>query len=98
MHHRINIGARALVIITTTVVAVFLFLASAGQATGELTPTTEYRVHPGDTLWEIAREVGPDGADTRDVIEQIRRINRLEGSVLQVGQRLEVPVYGTGAP
>jgi Tfp pilus assembly protein FimV len=73
-------------------VALVLLLASAVQATGRVAATEEYLVRPGDTLWEIADEHGPDDRDVRDVIEAIRRLNRIDGSIIQPGQVLEIPV------
>jgi LysM repeat protein len=86
---------RALSIISITVIIMFLLLTSASQATGEVTDTFDYRVRPGDTLWGIALEHGPDGMDTRAIISTIERINGLDGGVLQAGAVLEIPVLST---
>jgi len=51
----------------------------------------EVTVEPGDTLWAVARRVAPD-RDPRDVVAQIRRLNHLPSSVLQVGQELLLPL------
>jgi LysM repeat protein len=83
---------RALSIISITVVVVLLLLASASHATGEVTETFDYRVRPGDTLWQIAEEHGPENRDPRAIIATIERINDLNGGVLQAGQILEIPV------
>lgn len=83
---------RALSIISITVVVVLLLLASASHATGEVTGTYEYRVRPGDTLWDIAREHGPEGRDVRAIVATIERINELDGEMLQAGHVLELPV------
>lgn len=47
-------------------------------------------VLPGDTLWSIAESVAP-GADPRDVIGEITRMNLLQGGALQIGQTLAIP-------
>lgn len=47
-------------------------------------------VMPGDTLWSIATSVVP-GADPRDVIGEISRMNLLRGGELQIGQTLAIP-------
>lgn len=83
---------RALSIISITVVFVLLLLASASHATGEITETFEYRVMPGDTLWNIAQDFGPEGRDTRALVATIERINQLEGGILQAGSVIEIPV------
>ncbi|GAA3622447.1 hypothetical protein GCM10022200_00730 [Microbacterium awajiense] len=44
----------------------------------------------GESLWSIAEEVAP-GADPRDVVYAISRLNALDGAALQVGQTLAIP-------
>ena len=90
----ITTGARfrALSIITISVVFVLLLLASASHATSTVTETFEYRVKPGDTLWQIAETYGPSGRDIRAVVTTIERINGLDDGVLQAGHLLELPV------
>jgi len=83
---------RALSIISITVIVVLLFLSSAVQATGEVTETDSYRVKPGDTLWQIARTYGPQSADARRIVRAIEKLNNLDGSFLQSGQVIEIPV------
>ena len=87
---------RALSIISITVVLVLLLLASASHATGEVTDTFDYRVKPGDTLWAIAEDFGPEGRDVRAIISTIEKINHLDGGILQAGQVIEIPVIATG--
>ena len=86
---------RALSIISISVVFVLLLLASASHATGEVTETFDYRVRPGDTLWHIAQEQGPEGRDTRAIVSTIERINGLDAGILQAGQLIEIPVAGS---
>lgn len=64
--------------------------AAAGPA--ELAGTSfEYlTVGSGDTLWEIAVGVDPD-ADPRVVIDEIIRLNGLDTSVVEPGQRIALP-------
>lgn len=47
-------------------------------------------VMPGDTLWSIAESVAP-GADPREVIGDITRLNVLQGGALQIGQEIAIP-------
>lgn len=91
-----SVRLRALSIISITVVFVLLLLASASHATGDVTETFEYRIMPGDTLWEIAREHGPADRDVRAVVATIERINGLDGGVIQAGQVIELPVIDVG--
>ncbi len=46
------------------------------------------RVHPGDTLWTIARDLQPDG-DVRPVVDELVALNG--GAALQPGQVLVLP-------
>jgi LysM repeat protein len=86
---------RALSNISIMVVIMVLLLASASYATGQITETLDYRVKPGDTLWQIAEDHGPDGADRRAIVATIDKINDLDGGVLQAGQVLVIPVVPT---
>ncbi len=47
-------------------------------------------VLPGDTLWSIAESVAP-GADPRDVVYAMSRLNVIDGGVLVPGQELAIP-------
>jgi LysM repeat protein len=65
---------------------------TATQAgTGPASPATRYvTVHPGETLWQLARAVAP-ADDPRDTVDRIRDLNGLDTTVVQAGQRLVVP-------
>ena len=65
--------------------------AVAAAAAGEQPPTEIVLVQPGETLWGIASEVTTDG-DVRTVMNEIERLNALESTGLQAGQKLRVPV------
>jgi LysM repeat protein len=47
-------------------------------------------VQPGQSLWSIATAIDPS-ADPRATIHQIKALNSLEGSVVRVGQAIQVP-------
>ncbi len=54
--------------------------------------TTTVIVQPGDTLWTIAERVAPE-VDRRKAVDELAKI--AGGSMLEVGQRLEIPaVFG----
>lgn len=57
---------------------------------GRSGPAQTVTVQPGESLWSVAQRIAPDN-DPREVIAQIRRLNDLEGSSLQVGQLLLLP-------
>ncbi|MCM3656811.1 LysM peptidoglycan-binding domain-containing protein [Agromyces mediolanus] len=65
--------------------------AAADDAFGQTGTSFEYvTVGAGDTLWEIAEAADP-GADPRVVIDDIVRLNGLDSSVVEPGQRLALP-------
>ncbi len=72
--------------------AASLAVTSSGSASGTARQVrVQYvTVLPGDTLWNIAKDVAP-GVDPRDTVAQIVELNALQGSSLQAGQRLAVP-------
>lgn len=72
--------------------AASLAVTSSGSASGTArqVPVQYVTVLPGDTLWNIAKDVAP-GVDPRDTVAQIVELNALQGSSLQAGQRLAVP-------
>jgi LysM repeat protein len=50
-----------------------------------------YIVHPGDTLWGIARGVvGPSG-DPRSLVDSLVSMNHLAGGTITPGERLRIP-------
>lgn len=57
---------------------------------GERAPVQTVTVQPGESLWSVAQRIAPDN-DPREVVAQIRRLNDLESSSLQVGQLLVLP-------
>ncbi|WP_431804145.1 LysM peptidoglycan-binding domain-containing protein [Microbacterium sp. bgisy203] len=78
------------------VIAVTIAILSGGGALasgeqGAAAGTFQYvTVMPGDTLWSIAEEVAP-AADTRDVVDDIARLNALSSGELAAGQSLAIP-------
>ena len=66
----------------------------AGAPTGSFTTLT---VASGESLWSIAEQVAP-GADPRDVVDAIVRLNALDGVTVSAGQRLSIPAEYAPAP
>jgi len=50
---------------------------------------TSHIVQPGDTLWSIARAIGPEGVDVRSTVDRLVEANG--GPLLRVGQRIVLP-------
>ena len=66
----------------------------ASAPSGSFTTLT---VTAGESLWSIAEQVAP-GADPRDVVDAIVRLNALEGVTVSAGQRLSIPAEYAPAP
>lgn len=67
-----------------------MLVSAPGQAADQPGPAPTIIVQPGDTLWDIAsRHPGRLGRDA--TIEEIRRLNNLDGYSIDSGQRLTLP-------
>lgn len=68
-------------------------LAAEGASSAGLRPSGGWVVvEPGDTLWSLAVRYGPPGADPRDLVEELARLNDLGPSHrLSPGQALRLP-------
>lgn len=65
-------------------------VSAPGQAADPPGPAPTVIVQPGDTLWDIAsRHAGRRGRDA--TVEDIRRLNNLDGYGIDAGQRLILP-------
>jgi Tfp pilus assembly protein FimV len=86
----------AVVALTLAVLSGGSALASrdAGASVGSFTTLT---VASGESLWSIAEQVAP-GADPRDVVDAIVRLNGLEGVTVSAGQQLAIPAQYDAAP
>ncbi len=93
---RLTQRGRLVVVVGALLVAfaIGVFVTAAGsmatQQPGTPEPTRIVQVGTGDTLWGIAAELADDG-EVRAMMEQIERLNALDTTVLQAGQRLVVP-------
>ena len=81
-------GLTALLALAVLVVA-HLGLASPSAAGSPRVVAGIVTVQPGDTLWSIAAQVAPQ-RDPRLVVDQLRRVNSLDGVSLTPGQTLKV--------
>ncbi|MDQ0895722.1 LysM peptidoglycan-binding domain-containing protein [Agromyces ramosus] len=86
----------AIAAIPLVVLALVMVLGAGGaaaesDAAGPATAFEYVTVDRGDSLWGIAEAIAPD-ADPRVVIDEIIRLNGLDGAVVEPGQRLALPV------
>ena len=80
MPRYVTTPTRFLVIISTMIVALVLFLASSVMAAGPEPVTADYQVRSGDSLWSIAELVAPVDSDVRAVVAEIKDLNELDGT------------------
>jgi hypothetical protein len=96
---RLRLTKRGRAVLTTLaaaplVLAAFGFALNGGGATATLEASSvpfEYvTVEAGQSLWSVAEAIAPQ-ADPRDVIEQLKDLNRLGSTELLAGQQLAIP-------
>jgi LysM repeat protein len=81
-------------VVALTVLALVGPRSAAVPSDAKLEPVQTVQVQPGQTLWEIARQVAPE-QDPRAVVDAIVDLNALtDPGTLQVGQRLGIPDFG----
>lgn len=52
--------------------------------------TTTITIAPNKTLWSIAEQYKPSWMDTREYIHEVKTLNNMDTSFLDVGQTLEI--------
>lgn len=83
---------RAVVLLTAVAVVFFLLLVAGAGAGNEVRATGIHVVAAGDTIWSIAAEHTQAGGDVRTVVFDIKRMNRMESSLIRAGEQLVVPL------
>jgi cell division protein YceG involved in septum cleavage len=97
-HFRLTRRGKTVVLVATLAVIALLVVmfgpsTLASNEAGTPQETTTVTVMPGTTLWDIATEANPNG-DIRKTVDDIVRLNSLpNGSALQMGSEIAVPVY-----
>ena len=86
---------RSSVIILGIIICVSLFINNISFSHTEKTYKTIY-VSNGDTLWSIAKEEKDSNSyytnkDVRDIVNNIKGINKISNSNLSIGQKLLIP-------
>lgn len=54
-------------------------------------------VQPGDSLWQVAQTID-SSVDPRDLVAEIVQLNQLNGSEVQAGQPIALPLRYAGHP
>ncbi|UYM04597.1 LysM peptidoglycan-binding domain-containing protein [Solicola gregarius] len=93
---RLTRRGRVVILVSALLIAFGGFVAFGPSviATDESGPKpATITVHPGETLWEIAGRVNPDG-DVRSTVDDIAELNGVsDAGELQMGTELAVPRY-----
>jgi nucleoid-associated protein YgaU len=74
------------------VCTVFLLIGGPAEAEGPPSPSIEYVVAAGDTLWTIAARHSEPSDDIRRVIADIRETSGMDNSSIYPGQVLRIPL------
>ncbi|MCT4585682.1 MAG: LysM peptidoglycan-binding domain-containing protein [Peptostreptococcaceae bacterium] len=77
-------------------IVLFLFtFSSAATNLNSLKPVDhiDIRVCAGDNLWSISKEYCNNNVDLREFIYNVKKINNLQNSNINVGQILKIPIY-----
>ena len=85
-------GLPLLTLAALIVLGAISFFGPAASASVENASVTRpvVVVKHGETLWDIAQAVDPQG-DTRDTVVRIMELNSLTSTSVDAGQRLEIP-------
>ncbi|MCI9286798.1 MAG: LysM peptidoglycan-binding domain-containing protein [Clostridia bacterium] len=86
---------RSILIILGVIMFISLFISNISFSHGENKYKTIY-VSNGDTLWSIAKEEQENNAyyedkDIREVVSNIKTVNKLNNSDLSTNQKLVIP-------
>ena len=85
---RARLRRTAVLVVLIAAAAVFGPKAFAADGTGTPAPLDSYTVSSGETLWSIAANLTPEGRDVRDTMAEIKDVNAMSGSQLQVGEQI----------
>ncbi len=79
----------------TVLISLIIGAVSMLDGTGKAMSANDHNeiviVRPGDSLWSIAGELSQGNHSTRDIVNDIIKLNSLDDVTLYVGQQLEVP-------
>ena len=79
------------------IISSLMFFSKSTYSRGEITYKENF-IYSGDTLWsisknEIANNKYFENRDIRDVVSELKNINNLSESNLEVGDKIKIPIY-----
>lgn len=89
---RVVIGVLVTMAVAALLAGAGMFAAAQAQASAEVSGEqfTYVVAEPGDSLWSLATRIAP-GADPRDVIDDVMRLNQLQSVDIEAGQQIAIP-------
>ena len=88
---------RSLAIIMISILFLLFVGLSNTYSKGEVRYKEQY-IYQGDTLWTIAEEELKENKyyeneDIRNIVNEIRNINKMDNANLKVGQKIKIPTF-----
>ncbi len=80
-----------LALLLAAVCSVFLMIGGSADAGTPTSPSIEYVVSSGETLWSIASSHVSPGEDVRRLVRDIAEMSEVSGDVIFPGQVLVIP-------
>ena len=84
---------RVAVLLIAIVAMLFMYFQDGVQAESVSPAVVSHVIQPGETLWELARDITPAGGDIRSSVALIRNANSMTSSDLVVGEVIVIPVH-----
>ena len=92
---KVKLNVLKLLFTFTVLISIIIGMVSMIDGSNRAMSANEHNeiviVRPGDSLWSIAGEIAQGKHSTRDIVNDIIKLNSLENVTLYVGQQLEVP-------
>ena len=91
---RLTSRGRRVLVLLAVLVLVSLVLAGRAMATSVADPAEvqTYTVSSGDTLWSIAAGITGSNEDVRDIVIDLKNMNRMASADLRAGEQILLPV------
>ncbi len=83
---------RELAMVLALVAVLFVAAGTTGHRTlNEPRRLSSIRVVEGESLWEIAEQVEVEGLTTAEKVQEIQRLNGMDGATIAAGSLVKVP-------
>ena len=92
---RIKVISKVRLIIFISILLLIIYpaiLLAVGNPSNKQDSFIRVYIEAGDTLWDIARANLPPRTDIRDFVYRIKKVNRLDSSLIKEGDYLLVPI------